>query len=144
MYLDSNILLAQVLDNHDNTNSYEDSAFRTGGLVRSEVLVEFFGEAERLRCEGGAFDDAAKVEYRKELADMVLSWQQSGNVLIEDGYALAALHLMFMLGLKYTDCLLGAIAVQDDARVATSDKELISQLGRRRWEPTKRASWPAE
>ena len=32
----------------------------TGGIVRSEVLVEVFAKAERVRRDGGTFGDSAK------------------------------------------------------------------------------------
>lgn len=140
MYLDSNILLAQLLDNKDVTRQYADSALSTGGIVRSEVLVEVFAKAERLRREsvrrdGGTFGDSAKASYRKQMATTVLAWINTGRVYIEDVYALVAVHLMQTLGLDYVDCLLGTIAMQDGENVATSDKGLIAKLGSHRWYP---------
>ena len=107
----------------------------TGGTVRSEVLVEVFAKAERVRRDGGTFGDSAKASYRKQMATTVLAWINTGCVYIEDVYALVAVHLMQTLGLDYVDCLLGTIAMQDGENVATSDKGLIDKLGSHRWYP---------
>lgn len=136
MYLDSNVLLAQILDNHDVTRTYADAAFNASGLLISEVLVEVLAKAERVtrqscRNVGEPFSEAV---YHKSLANLVLSWYQDKKVFIEDIDVLTALTLMSQHGLDYVDCLLCTLAA-DGNKVATSDKDMIAHLGSSHWEP---------
>lgn len=135
MYLDSNILLAQILNNQNATRAYADAALRIGGIVCSEVLVEVFAKAERetrteRKATTGEFGPAAEKAYKRELAELVLSWQQSGKVCFLDSSILSALVYMKETGLDYVDCLL----INCGEQVATSDKDMIKELGNHRWQ----------
>lgn len=141
MYLDSNVLISQLILDSSPSRGYADIAFSKGGLVMSEVLVEVFGVVERetrktQRETLGHFGEADAKKYRRDVAGTILSWITSGNITVCGDYTTDAIRLMCDTGLDFVDCLLIQVAYSGAGKVVTSDKGVRSAIGSFLWEPT--------
>lgn len=140
MYLDSNILLDRLLDNTGTSRRYAEAALLEGGVVTSAVLSEVTAKLEveerrRRKSSGETFGAARQKVFRIARARDISELVEQAGASFDSSTTDAALMVMKMYGLDYTDCLLYALSMDGGEKVATSDKELAELLGDKHWEP---------